>query len=93
MLKGGAAGSVEDEQGTAGTAEVAASDALVGFLAGGIPEGEFHVFLIGTRRGDESWGWVRRVVEGGRWWWWWRRRTDGDDPGAEFDTDGHVVRG
>ena len=46
-VESGAAGDVVDEEGAGCTAEVGARDGFVGFLAGGVPEGEFHAFLVG----------------------------------------------
>ena len=47
MIEGAPAGDVVDEESAAGAAEVGAGDGFVGFLASGIPKGEFHAFPPG----------------------------------------------
>lgn len=47
MLEGGAARDVVDEEGAGRAAEIGARDGFVGFLPGGVPQGEFHPFLGG----------------------------------------------
>ena len=75
---------VKYEERAAGTSEVGAGDRFVGFLAGGIPEGELHSFLLGFGGG----GMGRGGGGGGGGW-----RANVDDSGAEFDADCYVVVG
>lgn len=90
MVESAATGDVEDQQGAARAPEIGASDGFVCFLAGGVPEREFHPFPLGGRVVGVLMLVVVVVVsvvvgggcDGG---------TDGDDSRTEFDADGHIV--